>query len=192
MRDSIYSKAGKRAFDMAAATAAIIGLAPVLVATAVAIAIGDGGSPLYRQVRSGKDEVEFTLYKFRSMPLGTDSRASVHARTMRITPVGRVIRRVNIDELPQLVNVLLGDMSIVGPRPALPSQVELLGMRRSSGAVALRPGLTGLAQINAYENMPERVKAHYDSVYAASVTLPKDLRIIASTLRYLLKPPPTY
>jgi O-antigen biosynthesis protein WbqP len=159
---------------------------------AAAIRLGDGGAALFRQQRLGSGGRKFTLLKFRSMPVCTADLPSSQARGMRITPVGRFIRRTNLDELPQLINILCGDMSVVGPRPALPSQMELTKARMSNGAIACRPGLTGLAQINSFDGMSDEQKALWDGRYAAHVTFAGDLRITFSTFQYLLKPPPVY
>jgi O-antigen biosynthesis protein WbqP len=126
------------------------------------------------------------------MAVGTGDIPSARAGVLRITRVGRVIRRTNIDELPQLVNILRGDMSLVGPRPALPSQAELLALRGANGAAACRPGLTGLAQIRSYDGMPEPEKARWDGQYAATISLRRDLAIVLGTFRYLARRPPVY
>jgi O-antigen biosynthesis protein WbqP len=97
-----------------------------------------------------------------------------------------------VDELPQLINILRGEMSLVGPRPPLPSQASLLALRAANGACAFRPGLTGLAQINSYDGMSETEKAAWDGRYAAGVCLSGDLAIVARTVGYLFRRPPTY
>lgn len=114
------------------------------------------------------------------------------AEALKITRVGRIIRRANVDELPQLLNVLRGDMSIVGPRPALPTQSDVIAFRKKSGADQIKPGLTGLAQVNAYDGMPAEAKADWDSRYSSSVSFVTDLKIILATAKYILKPPPVY
>jgi O-antigen biosynthesis protein WbqP len=118
--------------------------------------------------------------------------ASAEASEAGVTRVGRTLRRTNLDELPQLINILRGEMSIVGPRAALPSQVGLLRLREEGGAMLLRPGLTGLAQVNAYDGMDEPCKAAFDIDYARRASLRLDLLVIARTFGYLRKPPPKY
>lgn len=191
-RRGLYERAGKRALDILLAGGALLALSPLLAAVAAAIRLHDRGPAIFRQNRIGRDGVTFTLLKFRSMPVNTGDLTSDAARHVKVTPVGRVIRRTNIDELPQLINILLGNMSIVGPRPAIMSQRELVELRRDSGALRCTPGLTGLAQINAYDGMPVGEKARWDAEYARSVSLSQDLRIIARTVGYLKNPPPTY
>lgn len=188
----MYRRWGKRAFDLVAAAVALIALSPLLAVTALAIKLTDRGPALYISARIGRGEDVFNILKFRSMPVGTPTVASSDAATVTVTPIGRIIRRTNIDELPQLVNVVRGDMSLVGPRPALPSQRNLNALRRRNGVTRLRPGLTGLAQIKAYDNMSDEEKADWDTEYDRELSLPSDLAIIGKTITYLLKPPPTY
>jgi O-antigen biosynthesis protein WbqP len=126
------------------------------------------------------------------MPVGTGDMPSASAGSARVTKVGKLIRRTNIDELPQLFNVVEGDMSPVGPRPALPTQRQLCEYRAQNGALACKPGLTGLAQINSYDRMPEREKAEWDGRYASSVSVLTDIGIVVRTFSYLLKRPPVY
>lgn len=173
----------------AAATAL---LSPVLLITAVLIRADDGGPVIYRQTRIGRDRKPFVILKFRSMPTSTQVAPSATMGTASVTRVGRFIRRLNVDELPQLINILRGDMAIVGPRPALADQAALIDMRAAGGAMRLRPGLTGLAQVGSYDGMPDTAKAALDNQYAERVTLLQDITIIARTVGYLLKPPPTY
>jgi len=126
----------------------------------------------------GKDGALFTMLKFRSMSVATPHIPSAQAAAVHITPFGRIIRRTSIDELPQIFNILRGDMSIVGPRPPLPAQTELCELRTQSGAIRCAPGLTGLAQINAYDGMPEREVAVWDQRYAQKITLLRDIGIV--------------
>ena len=188
----MYSRAFKRIFDVAAAGAGLVVLSPVMLAAALAIRLEDGGPVLFRQTRVGSDGRTFRVFKFRSMPVDTGDVPSAVAGGLRVTRVGAFIRRTNVDELPQLFNVLQGHMSVVGPRPALPAQKELCALRERLGAAGCRPGLTGLAQVNAFDGMPDETKARFDADYAASVSLATDLRIILRTFAYLLKPPPVY
>jgi O-antigen biosynthesis protein WbqP len=159
---------------------------------ALAIRLEDGGPAIFRQQRIGRGGVPFTILKFRSMPVATPDLPSAAAGALKITRIGAFIRRTNIDELPQLVNILAGDMSFIGPRPALPAQVTLVERRRAAGVLAARPGLTGLAQVNAYDGMPEEEKVEWERRYLARITLLGDLRILAQTVVYLLRPPPVY
>lgn len=188
----MYQHSIKRFVDILLAGVAIVALSPLLLATAAAVRLEDGGRAIFRQRRIGRNGGEFWLMKFRSMPENTRDMPSDAARNVRITRVGKVIRRTNIDELPQLINILRGDMSIVGPRPALPAQTELIALRRQNGALACVPGLTGLAQVNSYDAMSVQAKAEFDGRYAARVTFTRDVTIIIRTVKYLFSPPPTY
>lgn len=188
----MYRNFGKRLLDIFLSAGALILLSPVMLAVAIAIRREDKGPALFRQVRVGRYGRPFTLMKYRSMPVNTGNVPSAKASTMRITKIGKFIRRTNIDELPQLFNIIKGDMSVVGPRPALANQKELCALREKLGANRCAPGLTGLAQINSYDYMPETQKAAWDAKYCAEVSLLGDLKIILHTFSYLRKPPPVY
>lgn len=177
---------------MVVAGVAICVLSPVLLVTAAAVRLEDRGPALFRQLRVGRNGTPFRIFKFRSMPVNMGDVPSHEAATLTVTRVGRLIRRTNIDELPQLINVLSGEMSLVGPRPALPEQASLCALRERSGATQCRPGLTGLAQLNSYDGMPEEEKADWDAEYARQISVWGDLKIIIGTFRYLTKRPPVY
>lgn len=187
-----YRSIGKPLIDRLIGMVAILALLPLLLVTAILIRLEDGGAALFRQQRVGKDGELFEIFKFRSMPMGTPTRTSAEAEELELTQVGRVIRRLNIDELPQLINIVRGEMSLIGPRPGLPSQTALHDLRRENGALALKPGISGLAQVEAYDGMPESEKAIWDGRYAASMGFAGDIMIVFRTILYLLKPPPTY
>lgn len=188
----LYERAFKRLFDLAIAVPAMLVLSPLFLITAMAIRLEDGAPVLFRQRRVGRSGSIFTIYKFRSMPVGTPNLPSAVARSLSVTRVGRIIRRTNVDELPQLWNILMGDMSLIGPRPALESQTSLLLARTARGVSCLRPGLTGLAQVNAYDGMPEVEKVEWESRYAQCVSFTLDLAIVAQTVLYLTRRPPAY
>jgi O-antigen biosynthesis protein WbqP len=187
-----YRREGKRALDAMLAGLALLVLAPIMALVALAVRLEDGGPALFRQQRTGRGGAVFTLFKFRSMPPGSANLPSTQATHLQVTRVGAILRRTNLDELPQLFNILRGDMSIVGPRPALPSQSELLVLRGETGAAACRPGLTGLAQIRAYEGMPIAEKSAHDGEYARRMSLWLDLTISVRTIGYLFRRPPVY
>lgn len=187
-----YEANFKRGIDLVLAVTALVALTPVMLIVGFLIWLNDGGPPLFKQMRVGKGGTPYRLMKFRSMPVNSGDMPSTKALHFRITRVGRIIRRTNIDELPQLFNILRGDMSLVGPRPALPSQVALIEMRRQNGAYGCKPGLTGLAQVNSYDGMPETEKARWDGEYAVQVSLSGDCLIMLRTIGYLLRRPPVY
>ncbi len=188
----MYARFFKRLLDIVIAICALIAVSPALLLTWIAIALEDGFPCIFRQERVGRHKKGFTIYKFRSMPKETKHVASKDATKLSVTRVGRFIRRTNLDELPQLFNILKGDMSVVGPRPALASQTELIEQRTRRDVYDLKPGLTGLAQVNSYDDMPEEEKVEWDSKYAQEVSFLTDVKIILKTFIYLLKPPPAY
>ncbi|MCE5286198.1 MAG: sugar transferase [Pelosinus sp.] len=187
----MYKSIFKRLLDLVLVVCAIIMLSPIMIISALAIKLEDGRNVIFKQKRIGKNG-EFYIYKFRSMKVDTGDIPSAQVGNAQITNVGKVIRRTNIDELPQLFNIYFGQMSIVGPRPALAIQKELNTMRRMNGASMCKPGLTGLAQVHSYDGMPEVEKAKWDGIYASQITFWKDVKIIIKTFGYLLSRPPVY
>lgn len=188
----MYARFVKRVLDVVTAALLLLLLSPLLALLAVAIRSEDGGAAIFRQRRVGRDGREFTIYKFRSMPSGTPQLPSASAQALTVTRIGRWIRRTNLDELPQLWNVLKGDMSLIGPRPALPTQTSLVAGRSQRGIAQVRPGLTGLAQVNAYDGMPELEKLAWESRYVQSISFGRDFIILLRTFGYLLRRPPAY
>jgi O-antigen biosynthesis protein WbqP len=188
----MYNLIFKRLIDISISLFLLLILSPLLLSIAIIIKIQDGGIVFFIQKRVGYHKKLFPIYKFRSMPLNTPNVESHQTHLISITPFGKFIRRTNIDELPQLFNILKGDMSLIGPRPSLPGQDELIKLRTESGVYSCKPGLTGLAQINSYNNMPTIVKAKFDAEYAKNINFINDIKIIFKTLIYLTKEPPTY
>ena len=188
----MYRYCLKRVSDLVVSALALIVLSPLLLALAVVIWLWDGRPILFRQKRIGRGGALFTILKFRSMPPGSAGVPSAQAAGIQVTAIGKFIRRTNLDELPQILNVIRGHMSIVGPRPSLPSQKELCRFRAENGAVRCRPGLTGLAQVKAYDGMPEREKANWDGEYCQTLSFPLDLKILLQTVGYLSRRPPVY
>ena len=188
----LYKKIGKRVFDIFIVFSAVAILSPLMLLTAVMIKVFDPGPIIFKQNRIGRNGDSFSFYKFRSMPVNTGDIASDKVGQVQLTWVGKVIRRTNIDELPQLLNILKGDMSIVGPRPPIGNQSELIQIRTENGALELRPGLTGLAQVNSFDGMTVPEKATFDGQYARNISFFEDVKIILNTVLYLFKPPPVY
>lgn len=182
----------KRVIDIIASLTLILVLSPLFLIIMLVIYLQDGACPIFFQQRVGKNGEIFTLYKFRSMPPQTPNVQSSKVELLNITPFGKILRRTNIDELPQLLNIFKGDMSIIGPRPSLCSQNALTELRKRNGTLNIRPGLTGWAQVNSYDFMPEAKKAELDSYYAQNINLIIDIRIVLKTLKYLTKTPPVY
>ncbi|MDR6786152.1 O-antigen biosynthesis protein WbqP [Pedobacter africanus] len=188
----MYKLYVKRIVDFICAFFAIILLFPLFVLTGILIFFQDFGPSIFRQERVGKGGKLFKFYKFRSMPVNTPNVQSSDTGKLKITAFGKFIRRTNLDELPQLFNILKGDMSIFGPRPCIPSQERLIQLRTRNGSLECKPGLTGLAQVNSYDFMPEEEKANWDGIYASNITFKQDLHILLKTFLYLTKKPPTY
>jgi len=161
-------------------TGLIIGF-PVLLAITI-IGYFDTGSPIFRQERVGRGKKPFTLVKFRTMKLDTASVASHLASTSSITKVGRFLRKTKLDELPQLWNVLKGEMSLVGPRPNLFNQEELIAERDALGVYAVRPGITGLAQVNEIDMSTPKKLAETDAKMIASLNITDYFRYIIMTV----------
>lgn len=187
-----YESWGKRLVDLLIVFFATLMLAPVLLVVAVLIKVFDPGPVIFIQKRIGRNGICFDFYKFRSMPINTGDLPSDKAGHIKFTWIGKLIRRTNLDELPQLFNILKGDMSIVGPRPPIASQVELISLRRHNRALTCRPGLTGLAQVSSFDGMTVEQKAVFDGIYAEKVNFFTDITIILRTFLYLMKPPPVY
>lgn len=167
--------------DIALALAGLIASAPFLLACVIAIRLDSKGPAIFRQTRVGLREQPFTCLKLRTMYTGTAHLPSHEVKANAVTPVGKWLRILKLDELPQLWNVLKGDMSFVGPRPCLPSQTELIEARRARGLAAIRPGITGISQVAGVDmSNPERLAA-LDAQYFESMSLCTDLRLIWRT-----------
>lgn len=174
----------KRAFDLIAALIGLVVLSPVLVLLGLAVRMESKGPALHWSSRVGRRNRLFKMPKFRTMRTGAPNVAThlLDNPDAWITPLGRFLRRTSLDELPQLWSVLIGDMSLVGPRPALFNQDDLVALRTAAGVDALRPGVTGWAQINGRDDLPVPDKARLDAEYLARQGLGLDLQIILKTL----------
>lgn len=170
-----------RFFDVLFAMLGLVFGSPVLFVL-TAIGLFDTGSPFFRQVRVGRHKQPFTLVKFRTMKRDTASVASHLASVDAITPFGRFLRRTKLDELPQLWNVLKGEMSLVGPRPCLFNQEELIRERDQRGVLAARPGITGLAQVNDIDMSTPKKLAETDQKMLQSLTVGAYFRYILMTV----------
>jgi len=188
----MYKRYGKRLFDL---TVALFMLTPLLFITAVVAILTkftDGGPVFFVQKRVGRDGMPFKFYKYRSMPTNIGDIPSDQLAALELPVFFRFLRRSNIDEIPQIFNILFGDMSVVGPRPCLISQSELIEFRRESGAIQCTPGLTGYAQVNSFDGMSVQHKANLDGIYCRKIGFLFDISLIFETFLYLSKPPPKY
>ncbi|MBW0150879.1 MAG: sugar transferase [Phenylobacterium sp.] len=175
----------KRSFDIVAALAGLAVLWPVLLIIAIAVRLDSPGPAIHWSRRVGRDNTIFLMPKFRSMRIDTPDVAThlLDDPKQWITPLGRLLRRTSLDEFPQLWSVLVGQMSLVGPRPALFNQDDLIALRTEAGVHRLRPGVTGWAQINGRDDLPIPDKVRLDAEYAERRSLIFDIRIILITLR---------
>ena len=172
----------KRTFDLLVSIAGLILLAPVMLIIAWRVARSSPGGALFVQARVGRSEKLFTCYKFRTMAQGAPVAASHEVSGSWITPIGRRLRSLKLDELPQLFNVLRGDMSLVGPRPCLPSQAEVIAARRARNVFDIRPGITGIAQLALIDMSEPQQLAEADKQYLETRTFLGDLCILFSTI----------
>jgi lipopolysaccharide/colanic/teichoic acid biosynthesis glycosyltransferase len=176
-----------RALDVAIAAVALVVTAPLLVLAAIAVRLESAGSPIYRQRRVGRGGEPFELLKLRTMVPGAEHAGAgmaVNYGDPRITRVGAVLRRFSLDELPNLVNVLRGEMSVVGPRPTIQAQVDQYTDRQRR-RLEVRPGITGWAQVNGRASLPWHERIELDVWYVDNRSLRLDLRILARTARML-------
>lgn len=173
----------KRSLDIVGSILGLVILSPILILIGLAVRLETAGPALHWSSRVGRNNVLFLMPKFRSMRTDAPDIAThlLPDPDRWITPLGRFLRRHSLDEFPQLWSILKGDMSMVGPRPALHSQDDLMALRNQSGVQTLRPGLTGWAQINGRDELPIPEKARLDAEYLAKQSIMLDLWIIART-----------
>lgn len=172
---------GKRLFDLICATVMTPFALPAVVVLMLVIRMESRGSPLFIQRRIGRNLKEFSLFKLRTMRDGTENLPSHELTVTEITGVGRLLRRTKLDELPQILNIILGDMSFVGPRPCLPNQQELIAERKMRGVYSIRPGITGPAQLAGIDMSTPRELAIADAGYVADHNWRRDIRILLAT-----------
>lgn len=184
-----YRKFLKRFLDfMVAITLGIVLIVPLFF-VALLVKLTSKGPIFFKQERFGLNSKPFTLYKFRSMTDGAPVKANSEFKdiTSYITPFGMFIRKTSIDELPQLINIIKGDMSFIGPRPLASTDEEVLALRKKNGADQVRPGISGLAQVNGRNNITDENKAAYDAKYASRLSMQLDIVLIMETLISVIK-----
>jgi len=180
----MYRKYFKRVFDFVCSLLALIILSPVLLITALLVRIKLGTPVIFKQKRPGLNEKIFTLYKFRTMTDQKDEHGNLLPDEIRLTKFGKMLRSTSLDELPELWNILKGDMSIVGPRPLLEKYIPLytVEQRKRHG---VRPGLTGLAQVSGRNEIDWEQKFQLDTEYARHITFLSDIKIILQTIGHV-------
>ena len=180
----------KRILDFLLASLALVVFSPLLLVLAAVIRATSPGPVFFRQRRVGQGKSHFMIYKFRTMRIDAPKDQPTHLfkdPAAYITPVGRFLRRSSLDELPQLINIIKGEMSVVGPRPALWNQFDLIAERDKYGANDVRPGLTGWAQINGRDELPIDVKARLDGEYVRNMSFAFDVRCVLGTVLKVLR-----
>jgi lipopolysaccharide/colanic/teichoic acid biosynthesis glycosyltransferase len=178
----------RRAFDIVVAGAALVFFSPVLIAALIAIRLESPGSPIYRQRRVGLNGEEFDVLKLRTMVTGAEhigAGMAIDEGDTRITRVGGFLRRTSLDEIPNLINVLRGDMAVIGPRPTIPVQVAQY-TERQRGRLAVKPGLTGWAQVNGRAALPWPERIELDLWYVEHRSWRLDFQILMRTARMVL------
>ena len=186
----MYRNCVKRALAIVLSLVGILTLGWLLILLSIAIKLDSPGPVLFRQKRVGLGKSHFYILKFRTMRIDTPGDMPTHLLVnpeQYITRVGRFLRKTSLDELPQLFNILAGHMAIVGPRPALWNQFDLIAERDKYGANDIRPGLTGWAQINGRDELEIDVKARYDGEYVERMSLGFDIRCILGTVTAVLR-----
>ena len=186
----MYQKFGKRLVDIILSGCGILVLAPVYLIVALAIKVDDPGPVFFRQKRVGIHKSHFHILKFRTMKMDTPRDMPTHLLEnpeQYITRVGKVLRKTSLDELPQIFQIFTGKMSIIGPRPALWNQFDLIEERDKYGANDVRPGLTGWAQINGRDELPIDVKARLDGEYVEKLSPLFDMKVFFGTITSVLK-----
>ena len=185
---ALYS-ISKRTMDIVSSLVGLILLLPLFLLVAILIKLDSKGPIIFKQIRIGKNSKPFYIYKFRSMKIDAPNLSTeefINASDFT-TKVGKFIRKTSIDELPQLVNILKGDMSIVGPRPVIEREVRLLEIRKECNVDSILPGITGLAQINGRDNIDDYEKVKYDFEYLSKRNLVLDIKIIINTVLKVAK-----
>lgn len=186
----IYPKYIKRVFDFSLSTVGLVVLSPVFGVLVIAIKADSKGPILFKQKRVGKNKKLFNIYKFRTMSIDTPKDTPTHLLKnpdQYITKVGKFLRKTSLDELPQIFNIIKGEMSIVGPRPALWNQTDLVAERDRYQANSVRPGLTGLAQISGRDELEIPIKAKLDGDYVQKISFPFDCKLFLKTFTSVLK-----
>lgn len=179
----------KRGFDILSSLVAIVLFSPILLILSIIVKCTSPGPILFKQRRIGKDNQEFMIYKFRTMRIDTPNVATHLLKNPEqyITPIGKFMRKTSLDELPQLFNILKGEMSVVGPRPALYNQYDLIEMRTNANVHTVRPGLTGLAQVSGRDELENEQKVYFDQQYVQKQSFFFDLKLIVLTVVKVFK-----
>ena len=172
----------KRLFDLVVAIPAFLISIPIILVLCVLVRLESPGNPIFAQTRVGRDRQLFTLYKIRSMSVGAPNVATHEAEQTYITRTGAFVRKTKLDELTQFLNVILGDMSLVGPRPCLPTQIKLIEARDRLGVSNLRPGITGISQVRGIDMSDPEKLAVSDAAYLDRASILFDIKLCIATV----------
>ena len=186
----LYKDGLKRIIDFILSLMGIVVLSPVLLLLCLAIRLDSKGPIIFKQKRVGKNKTHFNIYKFRTMKIDTPKEMPTHLLAdpdFYITKVGKFLRKTSLDELPQLFNIIKGDMAVIGPRPALWNQYDLIEERDKYGANDIRPGLTGLAQISGRDELEIPIKAKLDGKYTDNISLRMDIKCFFGSIASVFK-----
>jgi undecaprenyl phosphate N,N'-diacetylbacillosamine 1-phosphate transferase len=182
---TFYRKYGKRLFDLVFALLALVAFSPVLLVVSLLVRIKLGSPVIFRQMRPGRNTSLFPLFKFRTMTDERDSMGNLLPDSRRLKPTGEFLRRTSLDELPELINVIKGEMSIIGPRPLLVRYLPYFSIEERA-RFTVSPGITGLAQVCGRNNLPWDERLQMDIRYVNNLSLSNDIKIICDTIHCVL------
>lgn len=181
----MYRKFIKPLFDFLISLIGLVILSPVLILVGLMLAVANKGNPFFFQKRPGKNERIFSIVKFRTMTNEKDAQGNLLPDSERLTGVGKLVRKTSIDEIPQLINILMGDMSLIGPRPLLPQYLTIYNDRQKKRH-EVRPGITGWAQVNGRNAISWKQKLEYDAWYVENLSAGLDLKIFIRTIKKVI------
>ena len=187
----VYKTYFKRILDFILSLIGLVLLSPILMVISILLAIANNGNLFFFQKRPGFNERIFTIIKFKTMNDKTDASGKLLADKNRLTAIGNFVRKTSLDEIPQLINVLKGDMSLIGPRPLLPEYLPLYN-REQKKRHLVRPGITGWAQVNGRNTISWQQKFEYDVWYVKNLSFKLDVKIIIKTIKKIVKPDGIY
>lgn len=185
LNSGMYKIFIKQIIDFFIAFTALVVLSPILFIVVILLALANKGNPFFFQNRPGKDERIFKIVKFRTMTNERDEKGRLLPDAVRLTGIGKFVRKTSIDELPQLINVLMGDMSLIGPRPLLPEYLPIFNERQKKRH-SVRPGITGWAQVNGRNAISWTRKLEYDVWYVENLSFTLDIKILFKTIKKVL------
>lgn len=181
----MYKKVFKPFIDFIVALTGLVILSPLLIIVTLLLALANKGNPFFFQQRPGKDEKIFKIVKFRTMSNEKDANGNLLPDAKRLTGIGKLVRKTSVDEIPQLINVLLGDMSLIGPRPLLPQYLSIYNERQRKRH-DVRPGITGWAQVNGRNAISWKQKLEYDAWYVENISVALDVKILIKTFKKVI------